>query len=65
MTAAEKAAATRREHAERQAKKQAQRARETELIRSTLTAVLESEAATPAEKLESARLLMELRKERY
>lgn len=65
MTPQEKSAETRQKHKEAQKKKEAERAAERELIRSNLKAVLESEEATPAERLESSKLLMELNKSLY
>lgn len=47
---------------ERHEKEVAEAKRERELLHSTLTAILENNDSTPAEKLEAARLLMELDK---
>ena len=62
MTPQEKARATRQEHREAQARKRAEKDAERELIRESLKAVLASEDATPAEKLESSKLLLEMDK---
>ena len=62
MTPQEKARATRQQHREAQERKRADREAERELIRESLKAVLASEDATPAEKLESSKLLLEMGK---
>lgn len=60
MTPQEKANATRKQHKEARQTKRADREADRELIRKNLRLVLESEDATPAERLESSKLLMEL-----
>lgn len=60
MTPQEKANATRQQYKEAQRRKRADFEAERELIRKSLHSVLESEEATPAERLESSKLLMEL-----
>lgn len=60
MTPQEKARATRQQHQEAQKQKRVAAATELELIRKSLREVLESENATPAEKLESSKLLLEI-----
>lgn len=62
MTPQEKQRETRRKNREAQEKKRADQRAEQELIRSNLKAILESEDATPAEKLESSKLLLEMNK---
>ena len=57
-TQAVKAADTRKRHTE--ALKEAQKQQERELIKQNLLIVLNSTEATPAERLESSRLLLEL-----
>ena len=47
---------------ERHEKEVAEAKRERELLHNTLTAILESDTATPTDKVEAARLLMELDK---
>lgn len=60
MTPQEKAKATRQEHKDAAKKRLAERNAERELIRKNLIAVLQSEDATPAERLESSKILLEL-----
>lgn len=60
MTTTEKREATRQRNAESRKRKEAEASRERELIRKNLLQVLESEDATPAERLESSKLLMKL-----
>lgn len=60
MTTTEKREATRQRNAESRKRKEAEARRERELIRKNLLQVLESEDATPAERLESSKLLMKL-----
>lgn len=60
MTATEKREATRQKNAESRKRKEAEARAERELIRKNLLQVLESEEATPAERLESSKLLLEL-----
>lgn len=62
MTPQEKAEATRREHQEARRAKEAAAAEDLKLIRKSLEDVLHSDEATPAEKLESSKLLLELTK---
>ncbi len=62
MTPREKAEATRREHREARRSKEAAAAEDLQLIRKSLEEVLRSEDSTPAEKLESSKLLLELTK---
>lgn len=63
LTRGQKASRTAREKRERRERELAQARREDELLRTTLTAILESDTATPTDKVEAARLLMELDKE--
>lgn len=65
MTPTEKQVETRRKNREAQKQKEAERRAERELIRRNLKAVLESEEATPAERLESSKLLLEMNKGLY
>lgn len=60
MTPQEKARETRKRNREAQRSREAEKRAERELIRRSLKEVLASETATPAEKLESSRLLLEL-----
>lgn len=60
MTPQEKAGQTLRQHKEAQKQKREEQRAERELIRKALKEVLTSETATPAEKLESSKLLLEL-----
>ena len=62
MTPQEKQRETRQRHKEAQEKKRAEERAERELIRKSLKEVLASETATPAEKLESSKLLLEMDK---
>ena len=59
-TQAVKAADTRKRHTEARKLKEAQKHQERELIKQNLLIVLNSTEATPAERLESSRLLLEL-----
>ena len=60
MTSREKGAETLKRHKEAQRQRDAQERNERELIRKSLTEVLESSDATPAQKLESSKLLLQL-----
>lgn len=60
MTTTEKRETTRQRNAENRKRKEAETKAERELIRKNLLQVLESEDATPAERLESSKLLMKL-----
>lgn len=62
MTPQEKANITRTEHKEAQRRKEERKQFERDLIRDNLCAVLLSEEATPTERLESSKLLLELTK---
>ena len=62
LTRGQKASRTAREKRERHEKEVAEAKRERELLHNTLTAILESDTATPTDKVEAARLLMELDK---
>lgn len=60
MTPQEKAGETRHQRTEAQRRERIAAATELELIRKSLREVLESESATPAEKLESSKLLLKI-----
>lgn len=60
MTTTEKREATRQKNAAARKEKDRAARAERELIRKSLLQVLESEDATPAERLESSKLLLEL-----
>lgn len=60
MTTTEKRETTRQRNAESRKRKEAEARAERELIRKNLLQVLESEDATPAERLESSKLLLQL-----
>lgn len=60
MTPQEKARETTRQHREARERKRAAAEAERELIRKSLLEVLASEDATPAQKLESSKLLLGL-----
>lgn len=62
MTPQEKQKATRQRHKELQQTRQAAAKAEQELIRQNLHTILESADATPAEKLKTIQLLLELSK---
>ena len=62
MTPQQKAGRTMREKRERRAREFEQSKREQELMRATLTAILEAEDATPADKVRAADLLMQINK---
>lgn len=60
MNRTERQNETRQRNAEARKRKEAERREERELIRKNLLQVLQSEDATPAERLESSKLLLEL-----
>lgn len=60
MNTIEKREDTRKRNAETRKRKEAAARAERELIKKNLLRVLESEDATPAERLESSKLLLEL-----
>lgn len=60
MNNVEKQKETRQRNAEARKRKEAEKREERELIRKNLLKVLQSEEATPAERLESSKLLLEL-----
>lgn len=65
LTPQEKQRETRRKHKEAQKQREAERTEERELIRRNLKAVLESDEATPRERLECSKLLLEMNKDYY
>ena len=60
MNRTERQNETRKRNAEARKRKEAERREERELIRKNLLQILQSEDATPAERLESSKLLLEL-----
>lgn len=60
MTASDKARETRAKHREAQKRKEADRKEALEKMKRGLLSVVDSEEATPAEKLEASKLLREL-----
>ena len=62
MTTTEKREATRQKNREARKLKETDARADRQLIRANLLKVLESEEATPAERLESSKLLMEVNK---
>ena len=65
LTRGQKVSQTAKAKRERHEKEVAEAKRERELLHNTLTAILESDIATPADKVEAARLLMEINKGWY
>ncbi len=61
LTRGEKVSETARLKRERREQERAEAGRERELLHTALTAVLQDERATPADKVEAARLLMALK----
>ncbi len=59
MTASDKARETRAKHKEAQKRKEAEKREAIAKIKAGLLSVLDSEEATPAEKLEASKLLRE------